>query len=117
MRVGKNEKPAFFVSDLGKVLEIHRIVAVRPAFQRVVNYFPAIFGRDNPERMVNRRLDDDFLVGLEEGIDHEADSLHDSRYVAEPFPFCIPSVVFPNPGDDGWPIILRFHSVAQYRML
>ena len=67
--------------------------------------------------MIDRRLDYDLLVRLQESIDNHSYALHDSRDVTQPLPLGLPAVMAENPILDGRPIVRRLDSVSQHRML
>ena len=67
--------------------------------------------------MIDRRLDDDLVLLVKQSIDSHADTLHDARDVTEPLLADLPSVQPCHPVDDRRPVVLRFGSVAEDRMV
>lgn len=67
--------------------------------------------------MIDRRLDDDLVILLQQSVDSHADTLHDARDVAEPLLADLPSVQPGHPVDDRRSVVLRLGSVAEDRMV
>lgn len=78
VRIAEHEHLALLIAHLFEVIEVHLIIAVLSHFQRIEDHLSPIALRCQAERMIDRRLNDDLLVGLGEYIDHHADALDDT---------------------------------------
>ena len=115
--VRKYEQAALFVADCLEVFEIHRIAAVCVLYERVVHDFATVALGYETERMIDRRLDYNLLVRLQEGIDNHSYTLHYAGDVTEPFPLHLPSVMLQYPLLNHRPVVGRLYRVAEYGML
>ena len=115
--IGKNQETAPVVADSLEIVKIHRIASVRIFNQRIIDHFPVIAFRHKTERMIDRRLDDDLVVRLEESIDYQTYALYDTRDVSKPFAFCLPAVMGQDPLLHRRPVISWLNRIAENRVL
>ncbi len=67
--------------------------------------------------MVDRRLDDDFLVLFDKHVDGHADALDNAGDIGEPFALHLPSVTVGEPAHHCGPIFRRLDGVAEERVV
>ena len=117
VRIREDQQPAGRIpEDRLQVLEVHVIAAVFPQDQRIVDHLAAVVLRDQPERVIHRRLDDDFVFRTQQGVDDHADSLYDAGDEGEPFFLNFPAMAVAQPADDGFVPGLRHDRIAENRM-
>ena len=115
MGVAKDKQFAIFVYHALQILEIHRIAALF-LLQRIIDDLAFHRFRDNPERMVNRRLDDDFIARLGEALHDKADSFDDARDISEPLLLRFPHIFILQPCQDAIPIRVVAESISHDRV-
>lgn len=97
MGVAEDEKAAFVVADLLEVVEIDVVISVITASQRIPHNLPMVSPGREEEGMVDRRHDDDLLVGLDEDVDDHSDTLDDTGDEFQPWPFHLPAMMGEDP--------------------
>ena len=115
VRVGEDKHTTLVVCHLCQVVKVHLIAFARLA-KRIVYHLNAISLRDQAERMVDWRLDDDLLARSEKHVEGHTNTLYDARNKAEPFACGLPTMACGNPFHHRRPILLRLHGIAEERM-
>ena len=112
--IREDEHPALRIDDAFEILEIHLVGAVRPLAQRVADHLAAVALGHQAEGVVDRRLDDNPLVGGEQAVYGHADPLDDAGDVGDPLGADLPAVVRADPVDDRRAVVRRFERIAQH---
>ena len=126
MRIAEDEHAALVVADALQAVEVHLVIitglhmlvlqSLGMDLQRVPHHLAPVGARHEEERMVDRRHDNDFLVGLAEEVADDPDTFHDAGYETDPFGFDVPLVMRPHPVDDRRLVVGGLHGVTQDRM-
>ena len=117
VRVGEQQQAASVVRHARQLVEVHRVAPAGVLAQRVEDDLPAVSLGNEPEGVVDGRLDDDLLVLPDEAVDDQSDALDDSRDVGDPFAAHLPSVVRADPVGDRGAVVGGFRRVAVERVL
>ena len=99
VRIAQYKHPALVVGYLLKIVEVHHVSTVALS-KRVVYHLAPVAFRHEPERMIDRRLDDDLLILLCEDVHSQSYSLDDARDERHPFSPYFPLVMAAYPVDD-----------------
>jgi len=122
VRIRKDEQFGLLVDDALQMLEIHLVpcqTAVRTINrdQRILYDLIAESRWDEAERMVDRRLCDDFVALAKEALDDETDTSYDTRNEGHVLRINLPSMYIFDPLTDSLEVILRYEAVSENRML
>ena len=116
MRIAENEQACSAGDFSFQIIKIHLETTV-DFFQRIEHYFPVIFGGYIQKRRIYGWLHDDFIVGLRECIDAESQPRNYTGQKAEPLSVHLPLMLFFNPVDHTFVIILAWRGVTKNGML
>ena len=96
-----------------QILEIHLVISVCAAFERIEHHLAPIGLGRKAERMIDGWLDNHLFAGLGKDVENETDAFHNARNKAEPLALHVPVVVRFDPVDHGRPIVFRFDGIAK----
>ena len=112
VRVAQNQH----LTSLGhrsQLVKVHFILSVLAHAQWVVHHRSAGALNRQAKQVIDRRLDEDFIAGLREGIQHKSNAFHHTRHETDPLRRNAPIVVCRHPVDNGGAVVGRFGRVAQ----
>ena len=116
MRITKDQDFTLLVDHGFELVEVHFINTINQ-FQRIIDHFTFHAFRHDTEGMIYRRLYDHFISRLGETLDYEANSFHNTRNIAKPFPFDLPLLFVVYPFDNTLIVRVRTESITEYFVL
>ena len=116
VRVGEEQQPAVVVQKGFELLEVH-FVAVARAPQRVADHAASHLFGDQPEGVVDGRLDDHLVARTGKCQHCHADTLDDAGNEAHPRRIGTPAVAGFDPRGDLRPVVVGQLRIAQHGMV
>ena len=93
MWIREYQHTTFIITYLRKVIKVHIIITILTQTKRVENNLTTVIFRRHTERMIDRRLYDNFLSWLCKHIHNEANAFNNTRNKAYPLWFYLPTMM------------------------